>query len=165
MTDYPQLPLSPADEDPVVHRYLARLSTPEPAPGFDRRILVNVWGPAPAWVRSARARITDHVDSGRVWFVLGALAAGSLIPVAVAITAFGVWGSQMSWVTGRIAPELWAAMTAAAGAGLGQVTNTWARYMPSQSVLVVAVLVWVPIAFICVVGLRRMLRGNGVVNS
>lgn len=83
---------TPADEDPEVHRYLAVLERPAPGPGLADRVLVRVQQPAPYWLRRLRARREDLIRSGRIWFIVGVFAAGSLIPVlvlAALLQAFG----------------------------------------------------------------------------
>lgn len=70
--------LTPAEEDPELHRMLATLPTPEPHGGLDERVLSRVWRPAPPSVRRVRTVMRDLVESGRIWLLVGSVGVGSL---------------------------------------------------------------------------------------
>jgi hypothetical protein len=79
--------LTPAEEDPVIHRMVTALPTPQPRREFGDLVLSAVWRPHPRWARRVRATLRELIDSGRVWLVVGGLAVGSLVPIAaVAVT-------------------------------------------------------------------------------
>lgn len=68
--------LTPAEEDPVVHRFVAALARPAPRPPFETRVLTRVWRPPPRAWRAIRARLTS---SWQARLLFGALAAGAFI--------------------------------------------------------------------------------------
>jgi hypothetical protein len=73
---------TPAEEDPVLHGMLAALPQPRPSHALEDRVLSGVFRPAPQWLRRARSAWTGLNESGRIWVVVGALAAGSVLPFA-----------------------------------------------------------------------------------
>lgn len=76
--------LSPADEDPLVHRYLAALPRYEPVEDFPDRVLLNVWRPLPPRIRA----LQEGISRARwPWVVLGVMAVGSFTWQLAAITA------------------------------------------------------------------------------
>lgn len=77
--------LMPAEEDPAIHRMLSDLPTPEPRRNLADRVLSHVRRPHPFWVRRIEAGVGEMVESGRIWLVIGGLAVGSLLPVALAV--------------------------------------------------------------------------------
>jgi hypothetical protein len=77
--------LTPSEEDPVVHRMLSGLPTPEPRRSLADRVLSHVRRPHPRSMRRIENVMRGLVDSGRIWLVIGGLAVGSLLPVAVGV--------------------------------------------------------------------------------
>jgi hypothetical protein len=94
--------LTPAEEDPVIHRELAALSPFAPTVLFEERVLTRVWRPEPEWARNLRSAVRELRDTGRIWLVLGALALGSLIPAAVLAGLGAAFASEIgvgvSWL-------------------------------------------------------------------
>ena len=121
-------------------------------------MLVNVWQPKPAWLRTAEAKYDELVKSGRIWFVVGAFAAGSLIPIAVAALAAFAWGNQIAWGAGEFGPQLWEAAVAGWTAALSEISRIWTTYMPGSGVVTTAALVTLLTTVICSIGLYRMVR-------
>ena len=76
MNDVTDMP-DPLDHDPVLDRYLARLGHYAPAPGFENRVLANVYVPAPRWLQALRERARSLVETKRVWWLAGGFAASS----------------------------------------------------------------------------------------
>ena len=157
--------LSPADEDPVVHGYLTALGRPSPASGLANRVLVNVWQPKAAWLRRVEAKYDELVESGRIWFVIGAFAAGSLIPIAVAIVAAVAWGNQLAWGVGEVGPRLWGSVVTGWSSALSEISRIWTTYMPGSGVLKTAALVTLITTVICSIGLYRMVQLDGKMRS
>jgi GMP synthase PP-ATPase subunit len=149
---------TPADEDPVVDGYLTALGRPAPSPGLANRVLVNVWQPKPRWLRRAEARYDELVESGRIWFIIGAFAAGSLIPITVATVGMVAWGDQIAWGYGEIVSSVWGALVSAWNAAIAEASALWHTLMPSGDVLKIAALVISITTVICSVGLYRMMR-------
>jgi len=96
MNEHDETLLTPADEDPVIHRHLAALPAFTPATLFEDRVLSRVWMPDPEWARNVRAVGREWTDTGRIWLVLGALALGSLIPAAVGASLVGAFASEIA---------------------------------------------------------------------
>jgi hypothetical protein len=88
--------LLPADEDPVVHRMLSGLPPAEPLGSLSDRVLSQVRRPPPAWVRTLKGSVRGLSDSGRIWLVIGGLAVGSLLPVAVAAAGVAVFAPTLA---------------------------------------------------------------------
>lgn len=88
--------LTPAEEDPVVHRHVTAMAAFTPATLLAERVLSQVRMPEPLWARNARAVWNDWTESGRIWLVFGALALGSLIPTAVAATLVASFASEIA---------------------------------------------------------------------
>jgi hypothetical protein len=78
----PHLP-SPAEEDPVVDRFLGTLPRPEPSPAFEMRVLNRVWRPVPRRLREVSDRI---FRSWQAKLFLGLLAAGAFLWQAVLVS-------------------------------------------------------------------------------
>ena len=157
--------LTPADEDPVVHGYLTALGRPAPVSGLANRVLVNVWQPKPAWLSRIEAWYGELVESGRIWFVVGAFAAGSLIPIAVSALAVVAWGDQLAWGAGEFGPQLWAAVVTGWNSALSEISKAWTTYMPGSGFLKAAALVTLLTTVICSIGLYRMVRLDGKMRS
>lgn len=67
---------TPADEDPVIHRFLGTLPRWEPAPAFEARVLKRVWQPVPPGLRQ---RWNRFAGSWEAKLFLGLLAAGAFL--------------------------------------------------------------------------------------
>ena len=156
---------TPDEEDPVVHGYLTALGRPQPTSGLADRVLVNVWKPKPRWLRRLAASYTELVESGRIWFVVGAFAAGSLIPIAAAVAGVAAWGNEFAWGAGRVAPELWGGVITGWNAFLAELSATWNTFAPGTDVLLVAGVVTLISTAVCSVGLYRMVRLDGKMRS
>lgn len=86
----------PAEEDPVVDRMLSGLPTPEPRGKIADRVLSRVRRPLPFRIRKIEAGIRELVDSGRIWLVIGGLAVGSLLPIAVAAVGAAFFATTLA---------------------------------------------------------------------
>ena len=91
MSDDLHTGLTPADEDPVIHRMISTLPTPQPRREFGDLVLSKVWRPDPRWARRARGVMRDAIESGRIWLVVGGLAVGSLLPIAAVAVGISVF--------------------------------------------------------------------------
>jgi hypothetical protein len=81
--------LTPAEEDPVAHRYLSTLPSFAPSAGFEDRVMSQVWRPAPAWLRCTQGAVTGLFPRKHAWTWAGGLAAASVCSLAI-ITALVV---------------------------------------------------------------------------
>lgn len=106
---------TPADEDPVVHRYLVALPRFSPVPDFSDRVLLRVWRPIPPRLRRFQAALAK---SRWPWVIVGTLAAGSLLGQAVAAGVIAQHRGEASVLLDWVAPQglaaAWAALTALA---------------------------------------------------
>jgi hypothetical protein len=110
--------LTPAQEDPAIHRMLSTLPAWMPGPGFDNRVLARVWRPHPLWLRRVEGYWGELVETGQVWLIVGAFALGSLIPI-IALTALvaahtAEIGAFLGWLVTVGIPVAWAAVSVVA---------------------------------------------------
>lgn len=105
MNDDAQHGMTPAEEDPELHRMLTTLPTPEPAGGLEERVLSRVWRPAPRSVRRVGAITRDLIDSGRIWLIVGSLAFGSLLPLAAALAVSRIFAQQIGSAVGAVVTQ------------------------------------------------------------
>jgi hypothetical protein len=115
MEDRPMSELTPAQEDPAIHRMLSTLPAWMPGPGFDNRVLARVWRPHPLWLRRVEGYWGELVETGQVWLIVGAFALGSLIPI-IALTALvaahtAEIGAFLGWLVTVGIPVAWAAVS------------------------------------------------------
>ncbi len=150
--------LTPAEEDPEVHGHLAALARHEPRGNFPDRVFVNVWQPAPRRIRDLRLTIREWVDSGRVWFLIGAFAAGSLIPIAVGVVAIATWRGELASALGQAGPGMWSAIVTGWNGTLAEVGSYWAANAPTGETLALVGSAAAVTTVICTVGLHRMVR-------
>ncbi len=118
MEDRPMSELTPAQEDPAIHRMLSTLPAWMPGPGFDNRVLARVWRPHPLWLRRVEGYWGELVETGQVWLIVGAFALGSLIPI-IALTALvaahtAEIGAFLGWLVTVGIPVAWAAVSVVA---------------------------------------------------
>jgi hypothetical protein len=105
---------TPAEEDPVLDGLLASLPLPQQRHNLEDRVLSGVFRPAPRWLRRARSAWKDLHESGRVWMVVGALAAGCVLPLGA--LALGIrlaaprTGDLLGFGTQEIIPYVHAAL-------------------------------------------------------
>ncbi len=114
--------LTPAEEDPIVDRWLASLPELTPSTDFADAVMARVWAPAPRWVQSVQ-RVTGALfdrKHARKW--AGGLAASSAVSLAVIVTLAVNYWVQLetvwaSFVDG-VAIEVWRAAIAWLGQAL-----------------------------------------------
>jgi hypothetical protein len=85
MNDSKMTQLTPAEEDPIVDRWLASLVELSPGDGFEDAVMARVWVPVPHWVRSVQSTIQTLLSRKRVWVWTGGLAASSAASMAVIV--------------------------------------------------------------------------------
>jgi hypothetical protein len=109
---------TPAEEDPVLDAMLASLPLPPQRHNLEDRVLSGVFRPAPRWLRRARSAWQELHESGRIWMVVGSLAAGSVLPLAG--LAVGIRfaapraGDLLGFGTREVIPYVHAALSAQA---------------------------------------------------
>lgn len=111
--DLTNLP-EPLDNDPVLDRQLAQLGHFAPAPGFEDRVLANVFVPAPRWVQALRERGRSLIETKRVWWLAGGFAASSVISVtivtAIVLTNAAAVQTLVGWFNAQLALPAWRTM-------------------------------------------------------
>ncbi|MFQ6044893.1 MAG: hypothetical protein ACE5PT_00865 [Gemmatimonadales bacterium] len=116
---------TPADEDPLVHRYLAALPRYQPMPDFADRVLLGVWRPIPPRIRSLQARLAQ---ARWPWVVLGLMAAGSFLWQVTFVTALAQhpeWRiSALDWIRDEGWPAAWRWLGANGEAAWSAVSHT-----------------------------------------
>ena len=151
--------LTPAEEDPELHRMLAALPTPELTGGLEERVLSRVWRPAPPFVRRVRTATRGLVDSGRIWLIVGSLGVGSLMLLSTVLVVLRVFAPQVSGAISAVTTQAvpWAVAATSGKAAsllaaarsyleqLGLSGQAWAAIGGGSAILLLA----------CALGLRR----------
>ena len=78
--------LTPAEEDPIIDRWLASLPELTPSTDFEDAVMARVWVPAPRWVQSVRRIAGTLFDRKHAWKWAGGLVASSAVSLAVIVT-------------------------------------------------------------------------------
>ena len=161
MDDRTMSELTPAQEDPGLHRMLSTLQAWTPGPGFDNRVLARVWRPHPRWLRRAEAYWGELVETGQVWLVAGAFALGSLIPIIVltALVAANTAeiGVFLGWLVTEGIPVAWAATVAVISEIVSTVNTVASALLPNARAVMVAVVAFLMLLASCAWGLYRTL--------
>lgn len=156
--------LTPAEEDPVLHRHFAALPAYAPNVLFEDHVLSRVWRPEPEWVRNVRFYGRELVDTGRIWLLIGAVTFGSLIPLVVLLgsgTAFATEiGEGIDWFFQRGIPAAWTSAMADISSTLSLIeTRVTALPLVGEALRMVAV-GSVPVLAVCAWGLSRTMRAK-----
>jgi hypothetical protein len=106
MEDVTTRAIPPAEEDPVVHRYLASLPQYSPSPGFDDRVMARVFAPAPRWLQGVRQRWWSLVDTGRVWWLLGGFAGAYALALASVLVLVTLHGAAVESFIGSLLSDI-----------------------------------------------------------
>ena len=159
MTDAITNGLTPAEEDPILHRYLNTLPAAVPTAGLSDRVLSGVWRPDPRWIRTGRGAMRDMIASGRIWMMIGALAVGSLVPLAATVVLVGVFaesiGGGLRWFVAEGIPFAWVALTADLEGALGTVASVLGAHGFTRADLLAGSVGAAVAAMGCAIGLRR----------
>jgi hypothetical protein len=86
MTEDNVTQLTPAEEDPIVDRWLTSLQELSPGVNFEDAVMARVWVPAPHWVQSVQTATRAMFHRKRLWMWAGGLAASSAASMAIIIT-------------------------------------------------------------------------------
>ncbi len=126
--------LTPAEEDPIVDRWLTSLPELSPSADFEDAVMARVWAPAPHWVQSVQRVAGTLFDRKHAWKWATGLAASSAASVAVIVTlAVNYWVQlETAWASfvDGVAIDLWRAGTA----WLGQTVATTVAFGESWGV-------------------------------
>lgn len=105
--------LTPEREDPLVHGYLASLTSFAPRVGFADRVMADVMRPAPKWLRALRHVYRTVVNRETRWvWALGAAASAAFsfaVYFSLAVTHWGQVRSAWAAFVRTGLPEAWRA--------------------------------------------------------
>lgn len=152
MNDDRVMGLTPAEEDPELHRIVTGLPTAEPPGGLEDRVLSHVWRPAPSPLRRVRAAGKELVDSGRIWLIVGGLALGSLVPLSTMFVVTRLFSHEIGgalstaaseagpWLAAMVSNQTASLIETARAylAGLGLAGTTWAAIVGGSAAFSVA---------------------------
>ncbi len=93
MHENPVTQLTPAEEDPIVDRWLASLPEFAPQDGFDDAVMCRVYVPAPLWLQAVQSATRRLFSRQRAWAWVGGLAASSAVSMVVL-----AWWAVSHWV-------------------------------------------------------------------
>jgi len=101
----------------------------------------------------------DMTASGRIWLVIGALAVGSLVPLAAAVVLVGVFaesiGGGLRWLVAEGIPFAWVAFTADLQGALGTVASVLVAHGLTRADLLAGGIGAAVTTLGCAIGLRR----------
>lgn len=157
--------LTPAEEDPVAHRYLSTLPSFAPSAGFEDRVMSQVWRPAPAWLRYTQRAVTGLFPRKHAWLWAGGLAAASACSLAI-ITALVVAYSvqvETAWsaFTGGLGLPAW---RAALSLTIGLVSSVvaYGRLIALNTTMLISVgLGTALVMVVSLLGLHRTMQQHG----
>lgn len=156
--------LTPAEEDPVLHRYLAAMPAYAPRALFEDHVLSRVWRPDPEWVRNVRFAGEELVESGRIWLLIGAVTVGSLIPLAVLLGGGASFatelGAGIDWLFQTGIPAFWTAMSSDVSYVASQLETQIATLPFSGEALWMVGIASLPVLGMCAWGLSRTMRAK-----
>ncbi len=159
MDDRTMNELTPAQEDPLVHRMLATLPAWSPGVGFDNRVLARVWRPHPWWLRRIEAQWDDLVETGQVWLIVGAFALGSLIPIIALTTLVAAHTAEigwfLAWLVAEGIPVAWAAVWAFISGIVSTVNAMASALLPDARAVLAAIVAYLVLLAACAWGLYR----------
>jgi hypothetical protein len=156
--------LTPAEEDPVLHRHIAAMPAFAPRALFEDHVLARVWRPDPEWVRNVRFAGEELVESGRIWLLIGAVTVGSLIPLAVLLGGGATFateiGTGIDWLFKTGIPSVWTATASDISYAMSQLETLMAALPLSSETLRVVALGSLPVLAACTWGLSRTMRAT-----
>lgn len=86
MNENPVTQITPAEEDPIVDRWLSSLPEFAPQAGFDDAVMARVFRPVPLWLQTVQTGTRRLFSRKRAWAWAGGLAASSAISMVVLVT-------------------------------------------------------------------------------
>lgn len=153
----PNLP-TPADEDPIVHRFLGVLPRFHPAPAFETRVLTRVWRPTSPSLRDRAQRL---LTSWHLRAFVALLAAGAFVWQAVIASLALRYPDKAATVLGtalrEVAPRVWS-VAAGPAADLVASAQTWTIDLVAGRLLLVAAVI--VLLLLCAGGLVWAVRGG-----
>jgi len=155
---------TPADEDPLIHRYLGGLPAYAPSSRhFDDRVLSAVRRPPPEWVRQLGEKRRDIIASGLHRKALAFVALGGLVPTTALVVLAVIFRAEIAggvgWLLGAGIPFAWERVTAevsTAASAIGSVIPEGLR-SPRGVAVLAAVLAG------CAFGLTRTMKAKKAV--
>jgi len=142
MTEDNVTKLTPAEEDPIVDRWLASLPELSPSAEFEDTVMARVRVPAPRWVQSVQTATRALFNRKRLWIWAGGYAAASAASVAVIVTLMVSHWVQVetAWSTfvGGFVLEAWRASVALVGRTVAATLATQATWDVTGTVVLFA---------------------------
>jgi hypothetical protein len=164
MNENPVTQLTPAEEDPIVDRWLSSLPEFAPHAGFDDAVMRRVHVPVPLWLQTVQSGTRRLFSGKRAWAWAGGLATSSAVSMAVLISwAVSHWVQvETAWslFVDRYAVDAWRATITLAvkvfGTGLA-VRDAWGL---NSTLLISAGITAALITAFSAWGLHRILSNN-----
>jgi hypothetical protein len=153
--------LTPAEEDPIVDRWLASLPELSPSAEFENAVMARVWVPAPRWVQSVQTATRAVFHRKRLWMWAGGLAASSAASMAVIVTLMVSHWVQVetAWSTllGGFVLEAWRASVTLLGQTIATTTAILELWGLTGTVVLFASLAGTAVTVCSAWGLYRLL--------
>jgi hypothetical protein len=159
---------TPADEDPLIHRYLGGLPAFAPvSPHFDDRVLASVRRPAPEWAQRLTAKRHELFESGLHRKVVGLLALGGLVPTAAVVVLAAIFHAEIAWgvdwLFGTGLPFAWERVAAEASRAAANVESALRSVVPDAMLSVRGAAVLTAVLAGCTFGLIRTMKAKKAV--
>ncbi len=162
MNEQSATPLTPAEEDPVIDRWLASLPEFVPSSHFEDAVMARVRVPAPSWVLAVQDATRSWFAGRRAWIWAGGLATSSAVSITVIVTLLVTHWVQVetawSLLAGGIMLEAWRAAVALTARAVGAGLAMNAFWGLNYNAFVLAGVAGGLISAACLWGLYRVLR-------
>ena len=86
MNENPVTQLTPAEEDPIIDRWLASLPEFAPHADFEDAVMSCVYVPVPHWLQMVQSGTKRLFSGNRAWAWAGGLAASSAVSMVVMVS-------------------------------------------------------------------------------
>ena len=146
--------VTPAEEDPVVHKFLGTLPRPEPRRPLETAVLKRVWRPLP---RTLRERWTGALTSWQAKMFLGLLAAGAFVWQAALVSLAVQFPNETRQVVTLVTSELAPLASDQIGRLLGLAGSSVLGWIASYGAWLAAFAI---VTIISAIGLIRVLRAG-----
>jgi len=168
MSDASEHHQTPAEEDPLVHRYLGGLPAFTPASRhFDDRVLAAVRRPLPAWVQRLQAQRRELTESGWLRKAVGFMALGGLVPTTAALVLAAIFRSEIvwgvRWVFGTGFPFAWERVAEEASYAAATVESAVRAVVPDAMLSIQGAAILAVVMAGCALGLTRTMKAKKAV--
>ena len=153
---------TPAEEDPMVDRWLTSLEAFSPSADFEEEVMARVWVPAPRWMQSTRRVARALFSRRRVWVWTGGLAASSAAVMAVVVAfALSHWIQvETAWAVfvNGVALEAWRAGVALLAQAMATTLTAREVWGITGSTVVFACIAGAAVTTVSALGLYRTMK-------